>query len=67
MLTVPTLLDWARICVADMSSVPRSWASLIVRSATWIVGGRRKMSSGVTTSSCSAPATVNGLNVDPGS
>ena len=46
MRTVPTLLDCARICVVVRSTVPRSWASLIVRSATSIVGGRWKMSVG---------------------
>jgi hypothetical protein len=65
--TVPTLLDWARICAVVRSTVPRSCDSLIVRSATVIVGGRWKMSVGLTTFSSSAAATVKGLNVEPGS
>ncbi len=67
MRTVPTFEDCARICEVVRSTVPRSCASSIVRSATVIVGGRWKMSSGETTPSCSAPATVNALNVEPGS
>ena len=51
----------------DIVSVPRGWDSSITRSATWIVGGRSKTVSGLTTPSSSAPATVNALKVEPGS
>jgi hypothetical protein len=67
MRTVPTLLDVFRISAVVRSTGPRSWASPIWRSATVIDGGRWKMSSGLTTPSSSAPATVKALNVEPGS
>ena len=46
---------------------PRSCASPMVRSATWIFGGRLNIVSGLTMPSCSAPATVTILKVEPGS
>ena len=65
-VTVPTLLERARI--SEVVSVPPPpCASSIVRSATWIVGARLNEVWGVTRRCSSAPATVNGLNVDPGS
>ena len=63
----PTLIDCDRICAVVSVTQPRSSASWIVRSATWIGGGRLNDVSGVTTPSVSAPATVNALNVEPGS
>jgi hypothetical protein len=63
----PTLLDWARIWPVVIVSQPRGCESEIERSATWIVGGRLKVVSGVTLPSSMAPATVNALNVEPGS
>ena len=48
-------------------SGPRSWASPIVRSATWIWGGRSNWVCGVILCSSSAPATVKALKVEPGS
>jgi len=66
-LTVPTFEDCARISEVVRLTVPRSCASSITRSATWIDGGRLKMSCGETAPSSSAPATVKALNVDPGS
>ena len=46
---------------------PPSWASPIVRSATWIVGPIVNCVRGVTMRSSIAPATVNALKVEPGS
>ncbi len=66
-LMAPTFEDCARIWEVVSASGPRTCDSPMVRSATWIVGGRSKTVSGVTLRSCSAPATVNALNVDPGS
>ena len=48
-------------------SQPRACASLISRSATCSTGGRVNGVVGVTLPSSSAPATVNALNVEPGS
>ena len=64
---VPTFDDWARISATVITSVPRVWASWIMRSATWIVGASVNGVVGVTTLSSSAPATVTTLNVEPGS
>ena len=66
-MIAPTLLDWARICAVVSVTHPRSWASPIVRSATWICGARLNEVCGVTSPCSSAPATVKGLNVEPGS
>ena len=66
-ITDPTLEDWARICDVVSVTAPRSWASPMVRSATWICDGRFSSVSGVTLPSWSAPATVNALKVEPGS
>ena len=66
-MIVPTLLDWARIC-SVVKMPPGSLLLLwIVRSATWIVSPSSNFVSGCTTWSPSAPATVNGLKVEPGS
>ncbi len=46
---------------------PPACDSSITRSATWMVGPRVKVVSGVTSSSSSAPATVKALKVEPGS
>jgi hypothetical protein len=56
--------------MSPVSTVPNatpSWASSIVRSATWIAGPSEKLVSGLTTRSDSAAATVNALKVEPGS
>ncbi len=66
-ITEPTFEDWARISDTVSVSAPRAWASPIVRSATWIWGGRSSLVVGLISFSSSAPATVNALNVDPGS
>ena len=63
----PTLEDSARMPATARVSQPRSCASLISRSATWRTGGRLNVVDGVTLPSSSAPATVNALNVEPGS
>ena len=46
---------------------PRTCDSPMVRSATWICGGRSNGVLGVIVPSCSAPATVKALKVEPGS
>ena len=56
-----------RISLVVMVSKPWSWASWISRSATSSTGGRPNFVSGVTLPSSSAAATVNALNVEPGS
>ena len=66
-MIAPTLLDWARIWAVVSVTGPRACDSPMSRSATWICGGRSKGVSGVTVPSSSAPATVNALNVEPGS
>ena len=48
-------------------SQPRACESLISRSATWRTGGSVNWVVGVTLPSSSAAATVNALNVEPGS
>ena len=67
MVIVPTFDDSERIWRTFIRSVPRVWASRIVRSATLIVGARTNELSGATTLSSSAAATVTILKVDPGS
>ena len=67
MVIAPTLLDCERICAVVSVSKPRCSFSPIVRSATLISGARLNEVCGVTTRSWSAPATVKGLKVEPGS
>jgi hypothetical protein len=66
-MIAPTLLDWPRMPAVDSVAHPRGCDSPISRSATVMVGGRLNSVSGVTLPSSSAPATVNALNVEPGS
>ena len=66
-ITEPTLEDCARISAVVSVTAPRSCASPIVRSATWICGGRSNSVVGLISLSSSAPATVNALKVEPGS
>jgi hypothetical protein len=66
-VTAPTFEDWARIRPTLIVSVPRSSASSIVRSATWMLGASVNSVVGVTSFSSSAAETVNALKVEPGS
>ena len=63
----PTFEDSARMPATSRVSQPRACASLISRSATCRIGGSVNGVVGVTLPSSSAPATVNALNVEPGS
>jgi len=65
--TEPTLEDWARMSATVIVRYPCAWASSISRSATLIMGGTGSCVCGRISRSSSAPATVNGLNVEPGS
>ena len=66
-ITEPTFEDWARMSDTLSVTVPRSWASPITRSATWICGGSTKDVFGWISPSWIAPATVKALKVEPGS
>ena len=66
-ITEPTFEDWARIWAVLSVIAPRPCASSIVRSATWIWGGRSNLVVGLISFSSSAPATVKALKVEPGS
>jgi hypothetical protein len=67
MSAAPTLDDTSRIPATVRRSQPRGWESSIWRSDTCRIGGRLNSVLGVTFPSSSAPATVNALNVEPGS
>ena len=66
-VTAPTFDERWRICETVIVSVPRTSASWITRSATWIEYGRVNYVSGVTMRSDSTPATVTSLKSEPGS
>ena len=66
-VTAPTFEERARIWPTVIVSVPRSSASWMTLSATWIEYGSENEVNGVTRWSESAAATVTSLNVDPGS
>ena len=61
------LLETLRIWATDSVSWPWDSASLIRRSATCSTDGMFNCVAGLTTPSCTAPATVIALNVEPGS
>ena len=52
---MPTFDECERICATDIVSVPRSSASWMIRSATWIEYGSVNAVGGVTIFSESAP------------
>ena len=66
-VTVPTFDERARICATVIVSVPRSSASWMRRSATWIEYGSVNFVCGVTSCSESAAPIVTTLNTEPGS
>ena len=66
-VTVPTFDERCRICATDMRSVPRSSASWMRRSATWIEYASVNSVRGVIRCCDSAPAIVTTLNTEPGS
>ncbi len=66
-MALPTFEERARIWATVSGPLPSSCASPIVRSATWSSEGTWSRVSGVISFSWRAPATVNALNVEPGS
>ena len=66
-MIAPTFDEYDRIFATVSVSVPRSSASWMHLSATWMHGGSLNVDRGVTSPSVSAPATVTSLNTEPGS